>query len=163
MTFWHWFQPVNFQAIWITTVLGGNQWLAVPLFLICLHFIISPCPQNDIKILPLALLGIAQDATLTCFGFFEFLQLPFWLLVLWLGFVLNFGHSLIFLRRLSVFWLIVIGAVAGCYSYMASWKLDAVILPFSVASSALVLGICWAMMLPALVKFDLHIRGVDND
>lgn len=162
MTIWHWFQPINFQVIWITAVLGGNQWLVVPLFMICLHFVFSPCRQNDMKILPLALMGLAQDTTLTYLGFFGFQQLPVWLLVIWLGFVLNFGHSLIFLRRLSVFWLIVIGAVGGCYSYMASWKLDAVVLPFGVVTTCLVVAICWAIILPVLVKSDFHIRGEDS-
>ena len=161
MTTWHWFQPISFQVIWISAVLGGNQWLVVPLFLMCLHFVLSPCRREDIKVLPLALMGVALDATLTHLGFFRFPQFPIWLLVLWFGFVLNFGHSLKFLRKLRIFWLIVIGSVGGCYAYLASWKLDAVVLPFGVLVTACVLVVCWAIIFPILVKADLYIRRED--
>ena len=155
---WRWFQAVSFQIIWPTTVLGGNQWLILPLCILLLHFILSPCRQKDLQIMALALMGIATDMALMQLGVFVFSEWPLWLLVLWFAFVLNFGHSLAFLRRLQVIWLILIGAVGGCYAYLASWKLGAVELPLGLWATSCILLVLWAIIFPLLVKADLYIR-----
>ena len=158
MLIWHWFQPINFQLIWLSAVLGGNQWIVFPIVLLCLHFVITPNRQRDLKVLPLAIIGITLDAVLTQLNIFKFVQYPFWLVVLWLGFVLNFGHSLKFLRKLKKPWLMIIGSIGGCYAYLASWKLGAVALPLGAPFSVIVLLIAWALILPLLVKIDLYLR-----
>lgn len=160
MNRWQWFQLVSFQIIWLTAVLGGNQWLSVSIFILLLHFIFSPNRYTDFKILSLALIGIAVDGGLTLMGFYEFNQPPYWLAVLWLGFSLNFGYSLIYLRRLRTHYRVVLGAGAGCYAYLASWKLGAVDLPLGVLVSAVVIAAFWAVLLPVLVVADQKIRGV---
>ncbi|MFT6276388.1 MAG: hypothetical protein ACJAZ0_002494, partial [Halioglobus sp.] len=114
MNRWQWFQLISFQVIWFVAVFGRNQWLLVALLILLLHFAFSPEKKSDLKVLSLALLGIGIDAMLTAFGVFQFDETPFWLAVLWLAFVLNFGHSLLYLRRLKTPWLVVVGACAGC-------------------------------------------------
>ena len=159
MFIWNWFQPLSFQIIWLASVLGGNQWLAVPLCILALHFALSPSRAQDLKVISLALIGITTDSLLTHFGVFNFEQIPLWLWVLWAGFVLNFGHSMKFLRRLNSYWLILLGAVGGCYSYIISWKLGAVNFPFSLPLTAGVLVVYWAIIFPILVKLDIYLRG----
>ena len=158
MHVWRWFQPISFQLIWLTAILGGNQWLLLALFILFLHFMLSPCRQEDLRILPLALIGIVTDISLAQLGLFKFAAWPLWLPVLWLAFVLNFGHSLTFLRRLRMFWLMLIGALGGCYAYLASWKLGAVEFPQGIWITSLLLLIIWAIMLPLLVKADVYFR-----
>lgn len=158
MKHWLLLQAVTFQVIWLASVLGGNQWLPVSLAALCVHFSFSPCRKQDTYILPLACLGLALDTLLTLLGVFAFSQLPVWLLVLWLGFVLNFGHSLKVLKKLSSIWLAIIGAMGGCYAYLASWKLGAVDIPLGTPTTAVVLLMSWAILFPILVKADIYIR-----
>lgn len=160
MNRWRWFQLVSFQLLWFVAVFGGNQWLAVGIFILLLHFYFSPEKRADFSVLSLALIGIGCDAMLTAAGVFEFEQTPFWLALLWFAFVLNFGHSLLYLRRISTPWLAILGSVAGCYVYLLSWKLGAVALPMGAIFSGLIVASVWAALLPLMVKMDLRIRVV---
>ena len=125
-----------------------------------LHFYFSPSRRADFRVLSIAFIGIAIDAGLALSGVFQFSQQPYWLGVLWFAFVLNFGHSLIFLRRVSGFWRGIIGAVAGSYAYLLSWQLGAVDLPLGGLMSALIIGAIWSVLLPALVLLDFRLRTV---
>jgi hypothetical protein len=160
MNRWQWFQLISFQVIWFVAVFGRNQWLLVALLILLLHFAFSPEKKSDLKVLSLALLGIGIDAMLTAFGVFQFDETPFWLAVLWLAFVLNFGHSLLYLRRLKTPWLVALGACAGCYVYLLSWKLGAVVLPLGVLFTGLLVGVIWAVLLPIMVKADQRLRDI---
>lgn len=163
MKTWHWFQPLSFQLLWLCAVLGGNQWIIASFCLLCLHFIFSPYRQQDVRILPLAFIGIAVDSLLTWFDIFSFSQPPIWLLLLWFSFVLNFGHSFKQLRKLNIVWLMTIGAIGGSYAYLISWKLNAVDLPLGSLLSICVIAFAWAVIFPILVKADLYIRGSVNE
>ena len=158
MNLWIWFQAISFQVIWLATVLGGNRWLWIPLCILLLHFTLSPRCRQDLQVLLLAFVGITTDIMLTQLGFFKFDEWPLWLLVLWFAFVLNFGHSLIFLRRLPLAWLALIGALGGCSAYLASWKLGAVEFPYDLWVTSGVLLAVWAMILPVLIKADFYLR-----
>lgn len=158
MSRWQWFQLISFQVIWFAAVLGGNQWLLIPILIMLVHFKLSPRRNADLKILSLALLGMAVDGSLVLLGIFEFKQPPFWLAILWLAFVLNFGHSLIYLRRIQACWLMVLGACAGSYAYLVSWKVGAVELPMGAILSGIVIASVWSVLLPIMVKSDRWIR-----
>ena len=155
---WVLIQFLVFQALWFIAVLGGNQWLVAAALLLALHFWLTPSRAADWRVLPIALLGIMLDSVLTLVGVFEFESIPLWLGLLWLGFVLTLGHSLAWLNNLPRIMLAPIGAIAGCLSYLAGWKFDAVGLPLGVMYSSLTLAICWGLMLPALVVLDNRIR-----
>lgn len=158
MNIWFWIQAITFQAIWLISVLGGNTWAALTLPLLLLHFLLSPCPKKDFKILPLAIIGISLDMTLTQLGVFYFDKYPLWLLILWFSFVLNFSHSLTFLRKFKLMWQITLGAVGGCYAYVVSWKLGAVHFPLGVLTTSIILIICWSILLPILIHADHYLR-----
>ena len=163
MTFWQWFQPVSFQIIWLTLTLGGNTWLALAVVILVSHFVLSPSKSEDCKILLLALVGFSTDLIMTYLGVFIFNQWPLWLLVLWMAFVLNLGHSMRFLRRLKLIYLINIGALGGSYAYWVSWKFGAVEWPYGAALTMVIVATIWAIILPLFVKVDLFTRNSHHD
>lgn len=158
MSIWKITQALNFNAIWLLCVLGQNSWLWLALVLLILQITLSPSTIADLKALSLASIGITLDATLWQLGIFEFTDTPYWLAILWLAFSLNFGHSFQFLRKLSLQFSAILGALAGCYSYLVSWKLQAYELTYGPWNSALLLAIIWAILLPTLIKLDMAIR-----
>lgn len=154
---WIWFQPISFQIIWLTTILGGNQYVAFAIGLLCVHYLFSPQRKKDLLITPLAIVGFCIDLILTNLGMFQFSEWPFWLLVLWIAFVLNFGHSLKFLRNFNIYALVILGALGGCYAYWASWKLNAVVWPNDTIITCVVIACLWAIILPSLVKCEYRL------
>ncbi|MDP6969430.1 MAG: DUF2878 domain-containing protein [Gammaproteobacteria bacterium] len=162
MQLWRWFQPISFQIIWLACVLGGNQWLFIAAILLLIHFVLTPSLSSDLKTIPLVILGYAIDMLFTQVGLFVFNAWPLWLLVLWVAFVLNFGHSLSFLRHLKFLWLVTIGAVGGSYAYWISWQLGAVAWPFDPLLTTSIIAATWALLLPLLVKGDLFFRRLGH-
>ncbi|MDJ0831948.1 MAG: DUF2878 domain-containing protein [Gammaproteobacteria bacterium] len=158
MSKWFWAQLIAFQILWFSAVIGRNEWIMLSLLLIAAHFIFTPSRGTDWRVIPIALIGITVDATLTLSGIFVFETLPLWLGLIWIGFVLTLGHSMIWLRKLPWFVLVPIGAVAGTASYLAGWKLEAVELPMGLTWTIATLAILWAIMLPLLVQLDYKIR-----
>lgn len=158
MSRWQWIQLVAFQGYWLLAVVGGNGGIGLILLLLLLHFYLTPSRRADGRVLLLALIGIGSDALLTRLGVFHFDAMPFWLGLLWLGFVLTLGHSMSWLRRLPWYALAPVGAVAGMASYMAGWKLGAVTLPLGPGLSILILLGVWAGLLPLLVALDQTFR-----
>lgn len=159
MKFWFWTQALCFQLIWLLTVVGGNTWLIFPISILIIHLYLSPTSKEDLKILPLALIGIFLDLSFAQLGLFVFDSFPWWLIILWLGFVLNFGHSLIFLRKLKVYWQSILGAAGGCYAYLLSWKLNAVDLPMGAMISGTIIAVAWAGILPVMIRCDSFLRS----
>ena len=158
MRVWFWSQLIAFQLLWFSAVIGGNEWLIIPLTLIALHFIFSPSRGGDWRVIPIALIGMSADAVLTWAGVFAFDSFPYWLGLLWIGFVLTLGHSMAWLRKIPVALLVPMGALAGTASYLAGWKLQAVDLPLGLTWSVVALSVLWACLLPALVRLDSKLR-----
>lgn len=158
-TRWLLIQVVLFEAFWFVTVVGQNAWLWLSASLLVLHFALSPDRRADLLVLPIALLGWAVDSLLFTVGVFQFDSFPLWLGLLWFGFVLVLGHSLQWLRRLPLLLVSAIGAVAGTASYLGGWRLGAVELPYGLLQSTLALVLCWALLLPMLVRLDSKIRS----
>lgn len=155
---WLWLQLIQFQCLWLIAILGQNDWLLLALLILLSHFIFTNTRRLDWRVLPLALFGIVMDTGLSMLGVFEFDQIPFWLALLWVGFVLSLGHSLYWLNHLPRLFLIPIGAIVGTLSYLAGWRLDAVSLPMGVMYSSLILAVSWAAILPLLVVLNANIR-----
>ena len=158
MKLWLWIQALGFQVIWFLAVVGKNARLIFPFSILILQLYLSPRTKDDLKILPLALLGIFLDLSFTKLGLFVFDSFPWWLITLWLSFVLNFGHSLIFLRNLKLYWQSILGAAGGCYAYLLSWKLDAVDLPMGAIISGSIIAVAWACILPLMIRSDRFMR-----
>lgn len=157
---WFWIQFLWFQGLWLIAVIGQNQWLLAGVALLVLHFIFTNSRTRDWRVLPVAAIGMIMDALLTQFSVFEFNHFPFWLGLLWIGFILSLGHSLYWLNNLPRLLLIPIGAIAGTLSYLAGWKLDAVGLPMGLSQSISILAISWGILFPLLVVLDNRIRRV---
>lgn len=159
MSKWQWCQLIGFQAYWMIAVLGQNPMTWLCLALLGLHFSFSPSPKRDLWILPLALPGIIVDGLLTRLGFFQFDDFPFWLGLLWVGFVLTIGHSQRWMYRVPAALLPVLGAIAGCAAYLGAWRLGAVEFLYGPLTVALVIALAWAVLLPSMVMFDKRLRG----
>lgn len=157
---WFWVQLVLFQSLWLISVIGQNDWILIAATLITLHFIFTPDLRHDLRIIPLALIGITIDAILTLSGVFLFSTFPYWLVLLWLGFTLSLGHSLEWLKKIPVALLIPLGAIMGSASYLSGWKLEAVEMPLGATSSAMLLALVWAFLLPIMLKLDTRIRRI---
>jgi len=155
---WRWLQAISFQAVWLCCVLGSNEWLAITCLILLGHYMLTPSFKSDVMVLPLGVLGIVIDMLFTKMGLFVFDSWPFWLLALWVAFVLNFGHSLVFLRQLKWRWLMLIGAMGGSYAYWISWYLGAVIWPLGPLVTTLIIAVTWAFLMPLLVRGDTLIR-----
>lgn len=158
MSRWQWTQLIGFEGFWLLAVVGQNAIAWLPVLLLVGHFVFTPSRAVDIRVLGLAAIGVSLDALLTLSGVFVFDQTPWWLLLLWMGFVMTLGHSMRWLSRLRWWQLMLIGAVAGPSSYIAGWRLGAVTLPLGVWLSLLVLILLWALLLPLLVRCDQRIR-----
>jgi hypothetical protein len=158
MKMWQWFQPVSFQIMWLVLIFGGNKWLPVPVAILVMHFVLTPSRLDDFKVLSLAFGGFFIDLCMTTLGFFSFTEWPAWLIVLWIAFILNLGHSMRFLRRFKLIYLVCFSALGGTYAYWVSWKLGAVELPYGAIFSLAIIAVNWSIVLPVCVKADEFIR-----
>src|SRR5690554_7619146 len=94
MSKWQWAQLIGFEGFWLFAVVGQNPLAWLTVLLLVGHFVFTPSRAVDIRILGLAAIGVSLDALLTLIGVFVFDQTPWWLLLLWVGFVLTLGHSM---------------------------------------------------------------------
>ena len=145
-------QGVGFQLFWFSCVLGQNNWLFLSVPLLASHFIFSPQRARDFKILSLAIIGISIDFALTLSGFFIFSTPPFWLALLWLGFIISLDHSLQWLAKLPPYIQALFGGIAGCLSYLTGEKFSAVDFGFSYSTSVVILLCIWCVLMPTLYK-----------
>ncbi len=157
--FWIILQASLFNVLWYLSVVGGNDWLIFSVSIIAIHLMISPSKYEDAKIIFIALLGIAVDFILLMSGVFVFDEFPYWLVILWCGFVLNLGHSLRVLKRFSIFWLVLVGGFSGVYAYTLSWKLGAVQFSYGFFITAVILFLIWSVLIPSFVKLDNLVRA----
>ncbi len=143
------FNALTFQLVWWSSVLYGNQALALLCLLLMLHFGLSPSPMKDAGLMiRFSLIGWLVDGLLAFAGVFSFTAFPFWLLLLWLHFSITLHHSLSFCRRLPGWVQAVLGGVAGCLSYLGGARFGAVALPLGHIASAAILMIIWSVLLP---------------
>lgn len=158
MSRWQWLQLIGFQAYWLIAVLGQNPMTWLCLALLGLHFYFTPTLKRDLWVLPLAIPGMIVDGLLTRLGFFQFDSVPFWLGLMWFGFVLTLGHSQRWMYRVPLALLPILGAIAGCCAYLGAWRLGAVEFLYGPVTAALVIAIAWAMLLPMMVLMDKRLR-----
>lgn len=155
-----WAQAIGFQALWFNAILGQNQWLLLGIALLFCSVFFSPKRRDDLKLWPLACIGLAGDAVLTLTGIFVFEQFPLWLATVWFGFVFTLNHSMQWLQRVKLPLQIVIGAIAGTLSYLAGARLGAVDLPYGQWISAIVLAAYWGALLPGLLMMSRRLTTV---
>ncbi|HPY41167.1 MAG TPA: DUF2878 domain-containing protein [Thiolinea sp.] len=143
-----------FQGIWWVAALWGNAALLVLVLLLGLHFLVlNQTIRRDVLAMCLiAPVGWGIDLSLQAFGFWDLHSpLPFWLLVIWAGFVLTLFYSLAWLQKLKPIYQALIGGIAGSLSYFAGAKVGALSFNYSVIFSFLVVCVIWLVLLPLLV------------
>lgn len=143
-----------FQAIWWLAVLVGQAALLTLVLLLCLHLVLlNQHWQRDLlALLVLAPLGWLLDLSLQAWGFWSLqTALPFWLLMIWAGFILSLFYSLAWLARLPVFMQSLIGGTGGALSYLAGFNLGAVSFIYPLFNTSLGLFLIWALFLPLLI------------
>ncbi len=155
-----WFNALWFQCCWLSAVLGRSTLLPLLILLLALHFWLVADPKRELlRIAPIALLGIAVDASLSLADVYRFaggVLVPLWLVCLWIGFATTLHRSLGFLSRHSALaW--VAGAVVLPFNYWAGQRLGAVEFGLPLLQTLGLLSVIWLVALPLM--FHLAARG----
>lgn len=144
-----------FQLGWLACVLGASQppYLLAALPCLLLQLALLPWRAQWPGLLAVALAGSLLDSALGGLGVFDFAGdpplLPAWLALLWCLFATTLRHSLAW--SAAPLWLgMLLGALAGPLSYWAGSRLAGVGLPLGTLPSLALLGLLWALLLPAL-------------
>jgi len=151
---WLIFNAVWFQAIWFSSVLGGDKASLFIVGLLLMHVLLQTNRSQELATMGIcALIGAGFDSVLFWLGLYVFPEsesatvLPAWLFLLWLGFAGTLRHSL--------GWLVErpgigapLGAVAAALSYYAAHKLGAVSFPHGALGTAFFVGLYWLAIIP---------------
>lgn len=149
---------LGFLACWWLCA-GFADWGGLAaLVLILIHLALQPQRKPELSVLLLCgSLGMLADAMLMSQGWLAFgtsTMLPFWLVVLWVAFAATLNHSLVFLHK-RIALASLLGAVFGPVSYWSGMQLGRLQFPHSTTSTMLLLGLVWAVLMPALVALAL--------
>lgn len=155
---------IVYQGIWFATVLGGQQYIVVPCLLLVLHLYLSTGRREEMMVMgACASIGLLADVLLSLFGFYEFtappvvIAVPFWLVILWLGFAGTLRLALAFLIKRPLL-AIVAGALGAPLSYLAAGRLGAVSFPYGLVKTALILVMVWMIL---MCLFVIIVRTVE--
>jgi hypothetical protein len=129
--------------------------LPVALLSLALHFyLVSDRGLEFRRLLPVALVGVGVDVTLTLAGVFDFGSatiVPGWLIALWWVFAAALYRS--FAKIGQSMWLAaVLGGIAVPFNYMVGAGVGAVTLPMGEMFSVSVLVAIWVFLLPLLYR-----------
>lgn len=158
------FNAVGFNIVWAATVFGaaaGLPW-AGPLAFVAfaaLQLRISTQRRYDVAAMTVfALAGILIDSAWSLSGALSYAAgwpsphlAPIWLITLWAGFALTLGHSLAWLRPRPAL-ASVFGLLGGGFSYWMGARIGAVELAVPGLFYGVLVGLCWAVALPALIR-----------
>ena len=159
-----------YQCAWFACVWGAATdrpltGIAVVVFVLFWHLGTAPAPVREVPLIALAaLVGVAFESVLVATGWVrvEHPQLllglaPAWMVALWVAFATTLNVSLRALRSRHVA-AAALGAVGGPLAYAAGVRLGA--LQWVDAVPALLLiSLCWALLLPLLLKFGQRFDG----
>lgn len=166
---------IAFQCAWLALALSAAQGLAefgiaAALAVIAIHLFRSPDATAEAKLLAAAfVIGIMIESAVMAGGFLAFEQsgmlsgpigqmAPLWLLVLWPAFATLLNITFRAFRN----WIVgaaLFGAIFVPIAYFAGARLGAMILPDPQLLSLSVIGLAWAVALPALCIFARHCDG----
>jgi hypothetical protein len=153
---------VLFQLCWFVSARFTDIAGPILALIIMIHFLLSPTPKEDLRLLLLVPIGIATDKVLIELNLFSIPSVffPLWLALLWCMFIISFNHSLRWLMGLNLLFIALIGAVAGPMSYLMGVEMGALQLGWNSINALLFLSLIWALLLPTLaVCFRYVIRA----
>ncbi len=167
------FNFILFQTGWFIVIYGavnGTAWLG-PAFIIAWvigyeYYCRTPFYQR-LKFYPTAIiLGLVCDSFLAVFDLIQFphsessfLPVPFWMIALWINFAATLNGCLVWLAdRIAL--AAVLGFIGGPLAYFAGMKLGAVAFPQPTLTTAITIGLEWALAMPTLLwlnkEFSFH-------
>jgi len=154
-----WMNAVLYQSVWFLSVLGREDWIAASLALLALHLVWCRGRGSEVAVILIcSAIGIGVDTTLAIFDVYRFtpdpgwLPIPFWLIVLWLGFTATLRHALAWFVDRPLM-LIAAAAIGAPLSYLAAARLGAVTLPLGNIATTLLLSVVWALLAACFVYF----------
>ena len=125
---------VLFQLCWFSAVLMGSYWALLPLGFMLLHYLWVRGSNGLLTVFLLGGLGVMFDSLYLYLGIYHLdaqtaalplLNLPVWLMCLWLGFCLSLPLSLAWLIKKPLYF--IVGCmILGPVSYMAGRRLQAI-------------------------------------
>ncbi|EWH09404.1 hypothetical protein DS2_12749 [Catenovulum agarivorans DS-2] len=143
---------VLFQLCWLLAAFYQQQATWVMLLVVAIHFVLSPIKKLDLKVLPLAFVGIVLDQVFTFFDVLIFANspavLPVWLMLLWVSFSWCLNHSLNWLIHIPIAYVMLLGAIFGPISYFGGLSLGTFETGTSQALFVTIYSLAWAVFLP---------------
>ena len=165
---------LGYQSVWFACVAGASAGLAWPGVVAALVFaiatlVLSGSSAADLRTLAIVLpLGFVVDSGLVATGWISYtpagpLQTlaPIWIAAIWLAFSFTLNHSLAFLRPRRAM-SALLGLAGGPLAYWSASRAFGVIeFAEPAAQALLVVGLCWAVLLPLLFALDTRTRLVE--
>ncbi|EPF7650992.1 DUF2878 domain-containing protein [Vibrio vulnificus] len=149
-----------FNLVWFLAVIGTEQWQWVTLCfaLMTLGYQYRVDPKTWKATLLIAVVGCLVDSLNQYLSIFQFTStfLPVWLLSLWVVFAWYAYHLKRILLRFAPFYVLTAGALGGCLSYYAGYKLNAVTYGYSVLITASIVFLEWAIITLFIIKVLRH-------
>lgn len=156
---------LGFNLSWFGLVYWGDNFIPIALIILLGHISFVAHRQLELLLIfSISSIGICVDSVLQYLGFFIFSDIqhiPFWLMTLWGCFAATLVHSLKFLDGSNVLQAAV-GAVFAPLSYIAGYKLDAVMFSQSLLITYFMLSAIWAVLflLFFFIKGRIYARSV---
>jgi hypothetical protein len=150
-----------FKASWILLVLYQELVIIPVLVLNAGKLFLATFRVQDLwLVLFMFLAGVLLDTVLLLAGVLVFQQsfLPIWLIILWLCFAITLPHGFGFIKTLSRTGQACCGALAGCVGYGAGMWLGAVTFGPVLPLALVVLGCCWALLIPGVVYASEYVQ-----
>lgn len=148
-----WINLLLFNISWFGLILVGDNFIPITLCWLAFHFATVKHKTREILMVAIiSIIGITLDSLLYYFQVFQFETgrfIPFWLMVLWLGFSATVAHSLLFLEK-SKMLQFVVGGVFAPLSYIAGYNFGVVNFGHPVLITYFLLSMIWA---PLMVLF----------
>lgn len=144
---------ILFQASWAAAAWYPQQAALIIACLLGIHFLCSPSPRFDSKVLLLALIGISADTILLLLGAFysPMAFFPLWLVLLWFMFIISLNHCLHWLVNQPIGLLVCVGAFGGTLSYWAGIQAGALQTHWPITWVITSLMLTWSILLPLLI------------
>ena len=156
---------------WLSSVAsaaGGQAWIGglVVLAVVAAHLATATDRSQSVKLLmAAAVIGFFWESLLVAFGVLGYPGhqsvapfAPYWIIGMWVLFATTLNIGFRFLKhRLTLATLV--GAIGGPLAFLAGSKVGAVEFMLPTWQALAVIGIGWAMLLPAVVWISRHFDG----
>ena len=141
---------VLFQLCWWSAALFTEYAVWIMSAILAIHLMLSPRKLDDLKLLPIALVGICCDQLLIAVDVIDVNQsfIPAWLVLLWVILAWSFNHSLAWLTLLKPWQISITGGILGSVSYLAAINLGAISTSLSLTNFIIIDAVLWSFLLP---------------